>query len=245
MSVNFLARNISIILSEPQMGENIGATARAMKNFAITDLRIIKPRDGWPNKKANSMSVGAIDIIENAKLYNSIPDAIQDLEYVYATSAPKPIPRNVNMSYVLARNLIKDSTSYQRLGIIFGKESSGLSNHEISYANKVVVINTVVNFSSLNIAHAVAIICYELFQGVYKNHSSLYHPNHQVSLHKDLECFYDHLFSSLENKSFFGSNDKKRDISTKIRNLFNRINHLSKIEIQMLRGIIRNLTKDI
>lgn len=242
MSINCFSSNTSIILSEPQMGENIGAVARVMKNFAITDLRIIKPRDGWPNKKANSMSVGAIDIINNAKLYNSIPNSIQDLEYVYAASSP--IHRNINTDYILACDLIKDIAGYKRIGIIFGKESSGLSNQEISYANKVVTIKTVVSFSSLNIAQAVAIICYELFQSVYKKDDNL-NISSQFALHKELECFYDHLFHSLERKSFFRPNNKKKNISIKIRNLFNRINHLSKIEIQILRGIITNLTKNI
>ena len=82
--------SISIILVEPQMGENIGAAARAMKNFALTDLRLVTPRDGWPNEKAQSMSVGAIDLIQNAKMYDSIHDAIADLEYIYAaTSTPR------------------------------------------------------------------------------------------------------------------------------------------------------------
>ena len=81
MSANlFSLNNISIILVEPQMGENIGAAARAMKNFSITDLRIVSPRDGWPNEKAKNMSVGALEIIENAKIYSSVPDSLENLE---------------------------------------------------------------------------------------------------------------------------------------------------------------------
>ena len=122
-------RNISIILVAPQMGENIGAAARAIKNFAITDLRIVNPRDGWPNEKAKNMSVGAIEIIENAKIYNSVPDSIEDLEYVYAASAA---PRDMNIDYALSRDLNSDISGYKHLGIMFGRESSGLSNQEIS-----------------------------------------------------------------------------------------------------------------
>lgn len=237
---SFFLNNISIILVEPQMGENIGAAARAMKNFAITDLRIVNPRDGWPNEKAKSMSVGAIEIIENAKIYNSVSDSIEDLEYVYAASA---MPRDININYALSRDLADDIVAYKHAGIMFGRESSGLNNKEISYANKVVTIDTDINFSSLNIAHAVAVICYELFQGVNQQRSDLSNF-HELALHGDLEYFYDHLFSVLEQKSFFRTKDKKEHMSLKIRNLFNRIDRLSKQEIRTLRGIITTLTKD-
>lgn len=233
-------RNISIILVAPQMGENIGAAARAMKNFAITDLRIVNPRDGWPNEKAKNMSVGAIEIIENAKIYGSVPDSIEDLEYVYAASAA---PRDMNIDYALSRDLNSDISGYKHLGIMFGRESSGLSNQEISYANKIVTIDTDVNFSSLNIAHAVAVICYESFQGINHQRDDLSNF-HELASHSDLEYFYDHLFDLLEQKSFFRTKDKKAHMSLKIRNLFNRIDHLSKQEIQTLRGVITTLAKD-
>lgn len=239
-SETFPIRNISIILVEPQMGENIGATARAMKNFAIADLRIVNPRDGWPNEKAKSMSVGAIEIIENAKIYDSVRESIEDLEYVYAASA---VPRDMNVNYVLSRDLDNDMSGYKRLGIMFGRESSGLSNQEISYANKVVTIDTDVNFSSLNIAHAVAVICYEIFQKTNQRRDDLSNfPD--LASHSDLDYFYDHLFSVLDKKSFFRTKDKKEHMSLKIRNLFNRIERLSKQEVQTLRGIITTLAND-
>lgn len=233
-------RNISIILVEPQMGENIGAAARAMKNFAIADLRIVNPRDGWPNEKAKSMSVGAIEIIENTKIYDSVPESIDDLECVYAASA---VPRDMNIDYALSRDLDSDMSGYKNLGIMFGRESSGLSNQEISYANKVVTIDTDVNFSSLNIAHAVAVICYELFQKANQQRDDLSNF-HELASRSDLEYFYDHLFDVLDKKSFFRTKDKKEHMSLKIRNLFNRIDHLSKQEVQTLRGIITTLAKD-
>lgn len=238
---SFLQNNISIILVEPQMGENIGAAARAMKNFAIADLRIVNPRDGWPNEKARNMSVGAVEIIENAKIYDSIPDAIEDLEYIYAASAA---PRDMNKNYVLSRNLISDIADYKHIGVMFGRESSGLNNREISFANTVITIDTDLNFSSLNVAHAVAVICYELFQVTNHQKRDDLSNFHELASHGDLEYFYDHLFDVLEKKSFFRTKKKKEYMSLKIRNLFNRIENLSKQEVQTLRGIVTTLTKN-
>lgn len=236
---SFSSHNIAIILVQPQMGENIGAAARAMKNFSLTDLRIVKPRDGWPNEKAKNMSVGALDIIEKAKIYNSVSDALENLEYVYAASATS---RDMNKNYILSRDLTNDIASYKHVGIMFGRENSGLNNKEISYANKIVTIDTNVNFSSLNIAHAVAVIGYELFQNIKQDRLDLDNLN-ELATHGDLEYFFSHLFDALEQNSFFRTKDKKAHMQLKIRNLFNKIDRLSKQEVQTLRGILTNLTK--
>jgi len=240
MSSQFsIQRNISIILVEPQMGENIGATARAMKNFALSDLRLISPRDGWPNDKAKSMSVGAIDLIENAKTFESIPEAIKDLEYVYAATAA---PRDMNKDYVLSRDLNSYISQNQKIGIMFGRENSGLNNQEISYANKILTIDTDVNFSSLNIAHSVAVICYELFQAKSQIRNDLDNVQ-DIATNQELEYFYNHLFEALDKKLFFKTFEKKEHMSLKIRNLFGRVENLSKQEMQTLRGIITSLSK--
>ncbi|MFK7973457.1 MAG: RNA methyltransferase [Rickettsiaceae bacterium] len=231
----------TIILVEPQMGENIGAAARAMKNFDLADLRIINPRDGWPNPKAQSMSVGAIDLIDKAKIFNSISDAIKDLEYIYAATAA---PRDLNKQYVLSRNLTSDlPDSICKIGVMFGRENSGLNNQEIAYANKIVTIDTDINFSSLNIAHSVAVICYEIFQSRCQQRLDL-NNKQKMATHSELEHFYLHLFTELENRQFFKGTEKKVQISQKIRNLFTRIESLSQSELQLLRGITATLSKN-
>ena len=229
---------ISIILVEPQMGENIGAAARAMKNFGLTDLRLIAPRDGWPNEKAQSMSVGAIDLIQNAKIYDSIQDAISDLEYVYAATA---VPRDMNKRYVLSRDLKDDMPIAGKVGIMFGRENCGLNNKEIAFANKIITIDTDVGFSSLNIAHSVAIICYELFQGKKQLRSDL-NNIHKLANSAQLEHFYNHLFEVLGSREFFRVPEKKEQMSQKIRNIFAKIDNLSQSELQTLRGIITVLS---
>ena len=153
--------NPVIILVAPQMGENIGATARAMKNFGLTNLRIVAPRDGWPNDKASSVAVAAIDILAKAKIYDDLASSIADLEYVYATTS---VPRDMNKSYLLSKELPDHYPTQLKVGIMFGRENCGLTNQEITIANKIITIDTDHNFSSLNIAQAVIIICYELFK---------------------------------------------------------------------------------
>jgi tRNA/rRNA methyltransferase len=229
---------IAIILVEPQMGENIGAVARAMKNFSLSDLRLVSPRDGWPNAKAESMSVGAVDLIHTAQIYESIQDAISDLEYVYAATAA---PRDMNKNYILSRDIYMDLPNVASLGIMFGRENCGLNNKEIAYANKIVTIDTDVNFSSLNIAHSVAVICYELFQG--KKNLRVDLDNVQTLATKaELEYFYQHLFAELEDRDFFKTEDKREQMSIKIRNLFAKIENFSHTELQTLRGIISSLS---
>lgn len=233
---------ISIILVAPQMGENIGAAARAMKNFGLWDLRIVAPRDGWPNGKAVSTAAGGADIIRQARIFPDIELAISDLSFIYASTGT---PRNMNKDYVLSRNLSSDMasslTETSKVGILFGRESSGLDNREIAYANKILVIDTIDECSSLNIAHAVAIICYELFGAKNRPRKDL--KNKQLLASREqLEHFYEHLFSCLEQKQFFRVPEKKEHMSNKIRNLLTRIDKISESELQTLRGIITVLT---
>lgn len=216
------------------MGENIGASARAMKNFGLSDLRIVTPRDGWPSKPAEAMSVGAIDIIQNAKIFKDVPSAIADLEYIYAATAA---PRDINKEYILSKDLKPNSS---KTGIMFGRESSGLSNEEISYANSILTIDTDPEFSSLNIAHAVAVVAYEFFKKQVREDLS---NSQELGTKEELEYFFEHLISSLDEKNFFKVAEKKPIMTQNLRAIFNRIDNLSKSEINTLRGIVSCLAK--
>lgn len=222
-----------IILSHPQMGENIGACARAMKNFGLTSLRIINPRDGWPNQKSISNAVGAANIIENAEIYNSIEEAISDLEFIYGTTATK---RDMNKNHILSKNLSDNFNSEVKTGIIFGRESSGLTNNEISVCNKIITIDTDKEFSSLNIAQAVLLISYEIFKPIDRTDLQ---NNQNLATKEELQYFFNHIFTLLENKNFFKVDEKKEIMQRNIINLFSRIDNLSKTEIQTLRGILK------
>ena len=152
---------VYFILVRPQMGENIGSVARAIKNFNIKYLRIVNPRCNWPSQKALATSVGAKDILKSAKIYNSIEKAIGDLDIIFASTSRI---RKVNKKIISILDFKKKVEKKRKIGILFGPEASGLSNDEISYADYLVKIPTNKKFSSLNLSHSSIIFCYELFQ---------------------------------------------------------------------------------
>lgn len=219
------------------MGENIGAAARAMKNFGLSELRIVSPRDGWPNPKANSMSVGAIDIIQNAKIYHNIKDAIEDIEFLYATTG---VTRAMNKKHVMSHEIKASYPLGQKVAIMFGRENCGLNNNEITHANAVLSISTTPEFCSLNLAHAVSIIAYEIFNN---NTQPILPETNILATRGEIEYFFEHLFRELDNNQFFRVPEKYPHMTQNIRNIFARIDNLSKNELQTLRGIITSLAK--
>lgn len=236
-----MSLNPIIILVAPQLGENIGASARAMKNFGLTKLRIVSPRDGWPNPKADSMSVGAIDIIQNAQIYDTLLEAIADIECLYATTAQ---PRDMNKNYLLTQDLGRKYPQNQKVAIMFGRENCGLTNEEIAHANMILSIKTKPDFSSLNIAHAVALVAYECYKTVALPEENSKLDNEQIVCTRgELEYFFDHLFNELEANKFFKVPEKYPHMTQNIRNIFTRIDKLSQNELQTLRGIISSLSK--
>jgi tRNA/rRNA methyltransferase len=228
----------TIILVSPQMGENIGAGARAMKNFGATDLRIVTPRDGWPNPKAEAMAVGAVDIIHNAKVYKSLGEAVADLEYLYATTAQS---RAMNKKCVSLKNLLAQDVGARRVGVMFGRESSGLTNEEISYANEIITIDTS-EFSSLNIAQAVGLVCYELFKMPLDKANTT--NSIELCTKGELKYFFDHLFTELDKTKLFRDEDRSVYMRQNIMNIFNRVDKLSHTEVQALRGVVAALASN-
>lgn len=236
----FLINNsLAVILVEPQLGENIGFIARSMKNFSLNELRIVNPRDGWPNHKAVSASVGACNIINDAKIYNSINDAISDIHYLYATTANE---RDVNKDFIPSYSLAEElSNNAGKIGLMFGRENSGLTNQEISLANKVITIDTDQSLKSLNISHAACLIFYEIFKKFSFEKQNIIKNN--IITKGDLDNFYKILFTKLDEGKFFKVKEKESLIKRKITNIFSRIDKISKTEIQILHGIINSLSE--
>ena len=154
-------KNIYFILVRPQIGENIGSVARAIKNFSINKLRIINPRCSWPNQRAVATSVGAKDILKSAKIYDSVEESIGDLDIIFASSSRI---RKVNKKIISVTNLKTKIKKGRKIGILFGPEASGLSNDEINCADYLVKIPSNNKFSSINLSHSAIIFCFELFQ---------------------------------------------------------------------------------
>ena len=231
---------IYFILVRPQMGENIGSAARAIKNFNIKYLRIVNPRCNWPSQKALATSVGAKDILKSAKIYNSIEKAIGDLDIIFASTSRI---RKVNKKIISILDFKKKVEKKRKIGILFGPEASGLSNDEISYANYLVKIPTNKKFSSLNLSHSVIIFCFELFQ-YFSNKKAIYKSGYKSSVAKKSEVnkFLSFIINKLDKKGFLQPDHKKKSMIRNINNIFHRIN-LSEQEIRILLGIFSTLNE--
>ncbi|SVB30633.1 uncharacterized protein METZ01_LOCUS183487, partial [marine metagenome] len=158
-----MIENISIILVDVQLPENIGLTARAMFNFGISNLRLVNPKVNLPSEKAEAVAVDAVDLVRNAKVYDELREALDDFTYSFAFTARY---RDMNKEFINSQEIISEiHNNYkgEKIGVIFGGEASGLTNEHLSLVSKCVTINTHSNFSSLNLSHAVSVFCYSLF----------------------------------------------------------------------------------
>ena len=233
-------KNVYFILARPQMGENIGSVARAIKNFNITKLRIVNPRCNWPNQKALATSVGAKDVLKSSKIYDSIEKSIGDLDVVFASTSRI---RKVNKKIISVLDLKNKVKKKRKIGIIFGPEASGLSNDEISYADYLVKIPTNKKFSSLNLSHSAIIFCFQLFQH-FTNKNIVYSSSYKSSTatKSEVNKFLNFIIYGLDKKGFLQPNHKRRSMLRNINNIFHRMN-LSEQEIRILLGIFSTLNQ--
>ena len=236
MSLN----NIYFILVRPQLGENIGAVARAIKNFNIKYLRIVNPKCSWPNQKAVATSVGAKDVLKSTKIYDSVEKSIADLDIIFASSSRI---RKVNKKIISVSNIKKKIKKMNKIGILFGPEASGLSNDEISCANYLVKIPNNNKFSSLNLSHSAIIFCFELFNHFSKKKVE-YKTGYKSLLAKKSEVnkFLNFIIRGLDKKGFLQPDHKRQSMIRNINNIFHRLN-LSEQEIRILLGIFSTLNE--
>ena len=232
--------NIHFILVRPQMGENIGFVARAIKNFNITKLRIVDPKCNWPSQKALATSVGANDVLKSSKIYNSVNKSIADLRVVFASTSRI---RKVNKKIISILDLRKKIKKKQKIGIMFGPEDSGLSNDELNCANYLVKIPTNRKFSSLNLSHSAIIFCFQLFQH-FSNKKVIYNSTYKSSIATKSQVikFLNFIIKRLDKKGFLQPDQKRRSMLRNINNIFHRMN-LSEQEIRILLGIFSNLNE--
>ena len=233
-------KNIYFILVRPQLGENIGSVARALKNFNIKHLRIVNPRCSWPNQKALATSVGAKDVLKSTDIYNSVEKSIEDLDIIFASSSRI---RKVNKKIISVTSLKDKFKKGRKIGILFGPEASGLSNDEISCADYLVKIPNNEKFSSLNLSHSAIIFCFVLFQKFSKN-KVVYKTGYKSSIAKKSEVnkFLNFIIKGLDRKGFLQPNHKRKSMIRNINNIFHRLN-LSEQEIRILLGIFTTLNE--
>ena len=238
-----MQNKFGFILVNPQLGENIGACARALKNFGFSNLNIISPRDGWPNTKARMTSVGAYNIIKSAKIYNNVSDAVKKFDLIFATTARK---RDINKKHISIINFIKLLSKHKKLniGIMFGPEASGLSNYDLSLSNFIIKIPTSSKLTSLNLSHAVIVVCYEIYRSLnftkFKKEKILSKLASKSTI-KNLIRFLEKI---LDDKKFFKPLEKKSSMILNINNIFGRL-ELSDKEIRILFSIFGSLIKKV
>ena len=231
-------KNTYFILCKPQLGENIGFVARALKNFNIPNLRIVNPKCEWPNKKAIATSVGAKNILQSTKIYKSLENSIGDLDIVFASTSRT---RNVNKKVISVTDFTKKIKKNRKIGIIFGPEASGLSNNEVNCADYLVTIPTNKNFSSLNLSHSLTLFCFQIFQYFSKKKfkfASAYKSS--IATKSEVNKFLSFIIKSLDNKGFLQPDHKRQSMVRNIHNIFHRLN-LSEQEIRILLGIFTTL----
>lgn len=232
------------ILVEPQLGENIGAAARAMWNFGLSALRLVSPRDGWPNPSAVAMASGAGRVLDAAQLCGTTAEAVADLNFVYATTArPREMAKTVmtpERAMAHAREMIAGGS---RVGILFGRERTGLENADVVRANAIVSVPVNPQFPSLNLAQCVLLMAYEWRrQGDATPAEVAATGRWQPAGAGEVARMLDHLVSELEAAHFFWPEEKRASMEANLRNLFHRA-PLTDQEVRTLWGVIRALAE--
>ena len=237
-----MQNKFGFILVKPQLGENIGACARSMKNFGFNKLHIVEPKINFPNEKAKATSVGAFDIINKAKVYNNIEDAISKFNLIISLSARR---RDINKKHIslqaFQKIIIKKKNI--KIGLMFGPEATGLFNKNLSFSNYILQIPTSNKFKSLNLSHSLTIICYEIFKLV--NNKSIKKNSFKlkISSKSNISSVLKHLVNLLEKKDFFIPIEKKHSMMLNINNLIYRLEPNDK-ELRILASIISSLSKN-
>ena len=231
--------NISFILHKPQLSENIGACARAIKNFNFNKLVLIDPKAIFPNDKILATSVGAKDIINKSRVFKNIEKALDGIEIVIATSARF---RNKNIKHINLEDLKKIDYT-KKIGFLFGSEASGLSNNEISYANYTLQIPTNPKFKSLNLSHSLIIIA-QFVSSIIKIRTKPFQKSKKVksASKKEIQSMINLCLSNLEDINFFKPKEKKPVMLQNLRNIFYKM-ELSDKETRILSSVFASLGK--
>ncbi|MBV9990101.1 MAG: RNA methyltransferase [Alphaproteobacteria bacterium] len=234
----------AVILSFPQLGENIGAAARAMANFGLSDLRLVHPRDGWPNDRAWMMAAGALDVVKGARLFPDVKAALGDLNLVYATTArDRGTTKEILTPKEASRRLREAQATGLKTGILFGNERAGLTNEEVSFADAVITIPTS-EFASINLGQAVLLTCYEWFLAADATPPARieHNPVHRMPTREEMFSLFEHLERELTESGFLFPPDKRDHMVRATRATLHRA-RLTYQEVQTLRGMIVALAK--
>jgi tRNA/rRNA methyltransferase len=233
-----------VILVEPQLGENIGAAARVMANFGLSRLRLVKPRDGWPNIHARRSASGADRVLEESALYETVQAAIADCTLVLATTArAHDQAKPVLGPHEAALMLVSRAAAGENVAVLFGRERHGLENDEVALADRIVTFPVNPAFASLNLAQAVALIAYEWFKLASGGALPFTMPRKSDPAGKQqIEAFFTNLERELDQIEYFRPLDKRATMLVNLRNIFARMQPTGQ-DIQTLHGIVVALTE--
>lgn len=233
-----------IVLVEPQLGENIGSVARAMGNFGLKRLRLVAPKQGWPNSKASMMAAGADNILDAAQVFTTLEEAIADCTVVLATTArahdqAKPVVGADEAAKLMAQ----DIAGGEQVAILFGRERNGLENDEVALADRIITLPVNPAFASLNLGQAVIVIAYEYFKLVTSGALPFAMPTKSPQAGKQqLSAFFATLERELEKVEFFRPPEKRETMTINLRNIFNRMTPTQQ-DIQTLHGVVTALVE--
>jgi tRNA/rRNA methyltransferase len=237
-----LAPGPAVILIDPQLGENIGMVARAMLNCGLTELRLVRPRDGWPSEKAEAAASGASQVIAGARLFDTTEEAVADLQRVYATTArPRGMVKPVVTPAQAAAELRGEAAAGHRTGLLFGPERSGLVNDDIALSDAVLTVPLNPAFSSLNLAQAVLLVGHAWFLAANETAPRKLETGPGAPASKaEIVNFFERLEAALDETGFLWPPEKRPTMVRNLRNLFHRIAP-TEGEVNTLHGIISAL----
>jgi tRNA/rRNA methyltransferase len=228
-----------VILVKPQLGENIGAVARAMSNFGLKELRLVAPRDGWPNIRARETASGGEFIIDGAVAYPDTASAMADIEVAYATTArPRDIEKRVAEPRVAMRELHEQCAGGRQVALMFGPERTGLENDDITLADTLITIPTAPENSSLNLGQSAVVVLYEWLRA--KDGAAPVRPLPEIAPRKEWQELFDQLESHLDEAEHFRVPHKKGIMWQNLKNMLLR-GQWSSQELRSFHGMLRSL----
>ncbi|MEM7317527.1 MAG: RNA methyltransferase [Pseudomonadota bacterium] len=232
------------VLVRPQMGENIGAAARAMWNFGLDRMRIVAPRDGWPNPKAVAMSSGAGSVLDAAQLFDDLEGALADRTYVFATTArPRGLTKPVFSPERAMRLAAEKVAAGQKVAVLFGPERAGLENEDIAKANAIISVPVNPDYASLNLGQCVLLTAYEWMRQVGEiRHEDTDLGKGDWATGIEVEKLAAHYEDRLGQAGFFFPPEKADGMKLNLRNLWSRT-PLTRADVQMLHGVMRQMVR--
>lgn len=234
----------AFVLIRPQMGENVGAAARAMWNFGLSRMRLVEPRDGWPNSRAVAMASGAGRVLDNVQVYPSLTEAVGDCTRVYATTArPRDLTKTVMTPEAAMRDAARRASEGERVAVLFGPERSGMDNEDVARANTVITVPVNPDFPSLNLGQCVLLLAYE-----WRRATEDAEPVREVMAGTEwasaleVDHLARHFEDRLDEAGYFFPEHKAGSMKLSLRNLWSRM-PLTVQDVQVFHGMMRQMAR--